>query len=298
MPWYLFALATPAFYSFSNFVDKYLIEKKIKEPMAITAIASIISGVIGVVIGIITGFVNIGLFQIALIIFAGILLTFYLLPYFEAMKIEDASRIVPLFQFIPVITLILSAVILKETLTIKQIIGLILVVIAGVSLSSEKIEGKIFKPRKSLWFMLLASLMYGFVGIIFRFVVKEANFWTTLSYEYIGSGIGGFLLFLLPRVRRGISTDIQQIKSSSGIITFNNGIAILAEMSEKYAVSLVAVPLVNLIGSIQPLLSLIEGYILTKKFPNFIKEDVSKSTITSKLTSIVLIFCGLYLVYF
>jgi len=298
MPWYLFALATPTLYSFSNFVDKYLIEKRIKEPMAITAIACIISGVFGVLIGLVIGFVNIGLFQIALIMFAGILLTFYLWPYFEAMKLEDASRIVPLFQFIPVFTLILSSLILKETLTLKQIVGLVLVVAAGVSLSAERLEGKMFKPRKSLWFMLLACLMYGLVGILFRFVVKEASFWTTLSYEYIGSGIGGILLFLLPRVCKSISADIQQIKSSSGIITFNNGIAILAQMSESYAISLVAVPLVNLIGSIQPVLSLGEGYILTKRFPNIIKEDISKKVIANKLISIVLIFCGLYLVYF
>jgi transporter family protein len=298
MPWYLFALATPTLYSFSNFVDKYLIEKRIKEPMAITAIACIVSGIIGIGIGLITGFTNIGFFQTILIVLAGILLTFYLWPYFEAMKIEDASRVVPLFQFIPVFTLILSSILLKETLSLKQIIGLILIVMAGVSLSAERLEGKMFRPRKSLWLMLLACLMYGFVGILFRLVVKEASFWTTLSYEYIGSGIGGILLFLIPRVRNSITSNIQQIKSSSGIITFNNSIAILAQMSESYAVSLVAVPLVNLIGSIQPMLSLGEGYILTKKFPNIIKEDISKTTIAYKLFSIILIFCGLYLVYF
>jgi drug/metabolite transporter (DMT)-like permease len=298
MPWYLFALATPTLYSFTNFIDKYLIEKKIKEPLAITATVCLISGVIGLLLGFLTGFVNIGLFQTALIIFAGILLTFYLWPYFEAMRLEDTSRIVPLFQFIPVFTLILSWIILKETLTLKQIAGLIIVVIAGVSLSAEKLEGRIFRPRKSLWFMLLASLMYGLVGILFRFVVKEASFWTTLSYEYIGSGIGGLLLFLLPRVRKSIVADIRQIKSSAGIIAFNDSVAILAQMAESYAVTLVAVPLVNLIGSIQPLLSLGEGYILTKRFPNIIKEDISKTVIASKLIFIILIFFGLYLVYF
>jgi len=38
MPWYLFALATPTFYSFSVFIDKYLLEKRIKEPIAIILI--------------------------------------------------------------------------------------------------------------------------------------------------------------------------------------------------------------------------------------------------------------------
>jgi len=98
--------------------------------------------------------------------------------------------------------------------------------------------------------MLLSGFMYGLVGILFRFVVKESSFWTTLSYEYIGSGIGGMLLFLLPKVRKSLSADLRQVKASAGIITVNNGIAVLAGMSESFAVSLAAVPLVNLLGSI------------------------------------------------
>jgi uncharacterized membrane protein len=297
MPWYFFAFLTPTFYSFSNFLDKFLIEKRIKEPIAITAIASIVSGILGLFIGIVTGFTYIGLSQTCLILFAGLLLTFYLIPYFAAMQIEDASTVVPLFQFIPVITLILSTIILKETLTFKQIIGLILVVVAGVSLASDKLEGKIFKPRKSLWFMLLASLMYGFIGILFRFVVRESNFWTTLSYEYIGSSIGGFLLLLIPKVRKYIIADFKQIKTSTGLISLNNGFSIIAQMSESYAYSLAAVPLVDLIGSVQPFITLIEGIFLTRKFPHLIQEDISHNVLKRKSISILLIFSGMYLVY-
>lgn len=298
MPWYLFAAATPAFYSVSNFVDKYLIEKKIREPLAITALSGLLSGILGIILGFIVGFKNIGIPQIGLLILAGLLLIFYLLPYFEAMKIEDASRVVPLFQFIPVFTLILSSVFLKESLSGKQIVGLILVVVAGVLISAQKIEGKMFTPRKSLWFMLLASFMYGAVGILFRFVVREAGFWTTLSYEYIGTGLGGIILLLIPKVRKNLLNDAKQIRSSAGIISANNGLAVLAQVSESYAVSLAAVPLVNIIGSIQPVLSLIEGIILTKQFPNLIQEDIQKSVVAHKLISIFIILVGLYLVYF
>jgi drug/metabolite transporter (DMT)-like permease len=298
MPWYIFAAATPTLYSVTNYVDKFLIEKKIKDPIAITALSCIASGIIGLIIGIFKGFPNIGYFQITILFVAGILLTFYLIPYFEAMKIEDASTVVPLFQFIPVFTLILSTLILKESLSSKQIIGMFFVVFAGISISVNKLQGQMFKPRKSLYFMLLASFMYGLVGIIFRFVVKDANFWTTLSYEYIGSGIGGILLFLIPKVRENLRNQINQIKTSTGIITLNNGIAISAQISESYALSLAAVPLVNIIGSVQPAINLIEGIVLTKKFPHIITEDITFNTIRRKFLAIIFIFGGLYLVYF
>jgi len=298
MPWYLYAAVTPTLYSFTNFVDKFLLEKKVKDPIAISTLAGLASGILGIIFGLFSGFKFLGLSQTAVLIFAGVLLIFYLIPYFEAMKIEDTSRVVPLFQFIPVFTLILSSIILKENLTLKQIIGLFSVVFAGILLSAQKLEGKIFKPRKALWFMLLASLMYGSVGILFRFVVREANFWNTLTYEYIGTGLGALLLLLIPKVRHNLQGQKEQIKSSFGIITGNNCLAIVAQISESYAVSLAAVPLVNLIGSVQPLLVLVEGLVLSIWFPKIIKEDIRKSIVAQKLVSIIIIFFGLYLVYF
>lgn len=298
MPWYFYAAAAPTLYSITNFVDKFLIEKKIKDPMAITALSGLVSGVLGILFGIFSGFKFIGLIQTVLLLLAGVLLVFYLLPYYKALKLEDTSRVVPLFQFIPVFTLILSTVFLKESLSLKQAFGLILVVIAGFILSAEKIEGKIFRPRRALWFMLLSGLMYGCVGILFRFVVRQSNYWTTLSYTYMGTGLGTILLLLLPKIRQSIKSQVQQIKSSLVLINVNNGIAIMADMSSAYAISLATVPLVSIIGGLQPLIVLILGLILSVWFPQIIKEDIRKMVVTHKLISILIIFSGLYLVYF
>ena len=77
-----------------------------------------------------------------------------------------------------------------------------------------------------------------------------------------------------------------------------NGIAILAQMTEAYAVTLIAVPFVNLMGSIQPMFVLVFGIVLTKWFTNIIKEDISKAIIYKKIASILFILVGFYLVYF
>lgn len=286
----------PLFYSFAVFIDKFLIEKKIKDPVALTALFGIASGVVGIIIGLITGFKFIGLYQTGLVVVGGMLLLFYLLPYFVAMKMDDVSRVVPLYQLLPVITLILSSVFLKETLTPKQIVGLLIVVIGAISISLQKIEGNIFKPRKSLWLILLSSFMYGCVVILFRFVVKGAPFWSTFSYQYMGTGIAGLILLTLPRVRNGLRKDMKAIKSSVGLIALDKGFGIIAQLSESFAISLVAVPLVNVVESIQPLLILVEGLILTLWFPRLIKENIRKETLAHKFISILLIFFGLYLV--
>jgi len=178
----------------------------------------------------------------------------------------------------------------------KQIIGLLIVVAGGILISFKRIEGSIFKPRKSLWLILLSSLMYGSIGIFFRFVVKNSSVWTTISYEYMGTGLAALSLLLFPKIRRGIREDLKGIRSSLHLIAADKALGIGAQVSEGFAVSLAAVPLVSTVGSIQPFLMLVEGIILTLWFPHLIKENIKKETIVHKFISILLIFFGLYLV--
>ena len=266
--------------------------------LIIAVIFGLTSGLLGIILGFVTGFKNIGLGPIFLLLVAGALLVFYLIPYFTALSSDDVSRVVPLLQFIPVFTLILSSLFLNESMTVKQIIGLVIVVLTGVFLSTDKIEGKIFTPRKSLWYMLLAALMFGSSSILFRFVSKESSFWINLSYEFIGLGIGSLILLTIPKLRRNIFLQFKLLRSAFGLVNVVNGIAILAQMTEAYAVTLIAVPFVNLMGSIQPMFVLVFGIVLTKWFPNIIKEDISKAIIYKKIASILFILVGFYLVYF
>ncbi|MDP1743280.1 MAG: EamA family transporter [Candidatus Amesbacteria bacterium] len=298
MPWFVFAIATPTFYSVVNFLEKYLLEKKIQDPLALAAIAGLISGLFGLTLGLITGFKYIGLDSIVLLLFAGLLQVFYTIPYYIALNSDDTSRVVPLMQFVPVFTLILSVLFLNESMAIKQIVGLSIVVITGIFLSSDKIEGQIFRPRKAFWFMLLAALMFGSSSILFRFVSKESSYWINLSYQFMGMGIGSLILISIPKLRRKIIAQTTLLKPVFGLVAIVNGIVILAQMTEAYAVTLVSVPYVNLIGSIQPIILLIFGFTLTKWFPKIIKEDISKTMIYKKIVSMILILVGFYLVYF
>ncbi len=51
MTWFFFALATPFLFSTSNFVDKFLVSKKLPNPLLLTVIASLVTGLVGLAIG-------------------------------------------------------------------------------------------------------------------------------------------------------------------------------------------------------------------------------------------------------
>lgn len=298
MPWFIYALITPFLYSFSNYFDKYIVVKKIKNPINLAMFGGIISGVIGIIIFAFRGFPILSPLHTGAMIASGIFLILYLIPYFKALSLDDTSRVIPIFQTIPVFILIFSFFLLNESLSIKQFIGFVLILGASFGLMMDKLDVGIFKPRPAFWYMVFSSVMYAGLNVLFRFVVKQSDYWTTLGYQYMGTGIGALILYLLFINKKHLIKDIKTFKSMFGFFAGNSTVAILANMSETYAISLAPVALVSIVGGTQPFFVLSLGLILSFFFPKIIKEDVRISTIKQKIIAITLIFIGLYVIYF
>lgn len=297
MPWIFFALAAPALFSVTNFFDKFIIEKKVRDPLIITILTGFATLILGIGIFIFRGFQLLSFQETVLLLISGILLDFYLIPYFKALTLDDVSKVVPLFQFLPIFVLGLSYMFLHETLTIKQLLGFAFVIVGGFTLATERVDGKIFKPRKSLWLMLTACLLYSLTSIIFKFVVIKQDFWITLEYESIGISLGAFSLLLLPQIRNNFIKESKNFRSSLWIVlSLNEIIAVGAQLCASYAYLLAPVALVSVVGGAQPFFVLTYGLILSLLFPHIIKEDIRKSTIFWKIISICIIFIGIYLI--
>lgn len=296
--WIYFALAAPALYGVTNFFDKFLIEKRIRDPLLITIFGGLVSLFLGAIILAFKSFQFIEVRQCILLLVSGILLILYLIPYFKALLVEDTSQVVPLLQFIPVFVLILSHVFLGETLTIKQILGSALIIGSGFFLGTDKIHKGIFTPRKTFWYMMLASLLYAITSVLFKLVVNAQDFWLTYAYENIGIGVGAFILLLWSPYRIAFKREIKKLKMDVwGLLSINQGFLGLAQFSSFYALLLAPVALVSVVLSTQPFFVLLYGLFLSIWFPMVVKENVEKMTILIKLISMILIFIGIYLIY-
>jgi drug/metabolite transporter (DMT)-like permease len=265
--------------------------------MALTVAGGTFSGVLGIVFGLFGGFQPVTPVQLATILGAGMLMAIYIWPYFEALKRDDASTVVPLFQLVPVFVLGFSALFLGESLSARQWIGFALILVSGLALGAEKLDGRLFRLRPSLWYMVLSCLLYASVLVLFRISSLSIGFWPTLTYEFIGTGIASLMLLFIPSIRRVFSRQMREVRSIVGIIAVNNVICILAQMSEAFALSLVAAPLVSIVGGAQPLFVLLIGYILTRWYPHITEEDVRAHILGMKFGMIALMGLGLYFVY-
>ena len=62
-----------------------------------------------------------------LLVLSGIATGLSWLCYYRALQLGDASRVVPIDKFSVVISMLLAFVVLKETLTVKAVIGGVLI---------------------------------------------------------------------------------------------------------------------------------------------------------------------------
>lgn len=299
MSWIFWAILNPIFFNSSNYIEKFLIDKRIKNPVTLTILGGLVYFLVGVCILIPQKNLLIPLPQLVALIIAGILLQFYLLPFYKALALDETSRITPFFEFIPVLSLIMGFFFLGQKLSPQQLMGFIAILMGGFIVGSEKFEKGIFNPRKSMWYMLLACLMYATLVILFQFVVIQQNFWVSFGYKSVGAGLGSLLLFLYPPFRKDFLAEGKSLLQTSYHMLFiNQAFIVFGEFAESFALTMASAALVTIVEGTQSIFALITGIILSLWFPHLIKEDLSKGTLFVKILAIAIIIGGVFLIYF
>lgn len=292
--WLIFALIPPILNAIDSLGEKFLSEKHIENPIVIILNEGWIYAIFGILLLIFHHIDLLPFWQTISLLLSGMVFVYYLIPYFKALQNEDSSRVIPLFQFIPLLVLLFSFIFLHEMISSNQLLGFIITFIGAFLLTVEKGESKIFKPRKAFWYMLLASFLYSLAPILFKYVVIQTDFWTAFFYQAIGGGLGALSLLVVPIYRKNwFGEGMHLPRLTWGIMSFNQTLAILAEMSSSFAFSLAPVALVSVITGTQSFFVLIFALILSLKFPHTLSEDIRKNTLIVKAISILLIFLGL-----
>lgn len=235
------------------------------------------------------------------IILAGIFLALYLVPYLQALSLEDASTVIPLFAFVPVMTLILSSLFLKEFLLPKQFVGFSIIFIGGLMLSVNGNEKGFawLKPRKAFLLMMLSCLIFSFSSVLFKFVTLNIGYWTTLTYEYFGVGVGTSLFPGYLVISNKLKWKPKALTPTVSLIfILDKLIEVAGQAFGAYATTLAPVALVGIVSSTQPFFVFLFAVILSIWFPQIIKENLSRKVVLTKLICMVMMFVGIIILTF
>lgn len=302
--WFMLAVAGPALWATSNYIDKYLTTRYVQHSGvgALIIISSVFAVVFLPLLWIMQPQVlDISLINIVLLITGSVLATLTILVYLYAIRDEELSIVMPFFELISVFSFLIGYVFLHETLTPAQIIGMV-VIIGGafvLSLDLKDLETQWVKIKYSLvGLMMLASLLYALSALVFKYVAVQEDFWVSTFWGYIGLILIGVILFIcVPVYRRDF---IHTIKTSGpGVMSLNalnETVTLVGNLAVSFATLLVPVALVYSIHPFQSVFVFAYGVILTIFAPHIYKENFQRRLLLQKVIGIVVILIGAWLV--
>jgi len=292
MSWIFLSILAALIWSVVNIFDKYILSKLVEKPIVPVIVMGIIGLIASAAIFVTLGFQPLSAVNILLAILAGILYALDTFLYFHAVKIEEISRVIPLFYLMPLFILVIAALFLGEVFTPIKYLGIILLVAGAMFVSSNKL---FFNLGKAFWLMVLASLLLAINQVITKYLLGFADFWTIFGYIRIGTFIA-----LVPAV----ITNIESFKSiyrkqglrPFGFISVSESLNMLGVLLITLAAAAGSITLVNALSSVQPFFVLIFTIIISIFYSQILKEEIKKSVVVRKVVAILVMFVGVLLI--
>jgi drug/metabolite transporter (DMT)-like permease len=280
--------------------DKYLVERFFKDSNV--AVLLVFTALVGVLLLPFIWYYDPTVLSpsagsIALIMLAGILYMTALLLYLQALQSEEASVVAPFFQAGPLFGYVLAYVVLGETLTPRQMAGGVMIIIGALIVSIRVGQSmRMFKTRLAL-LMLACGFIMALASLIFKVFALRVEFWTTTFWMFVGEGIFGTALLLIPSYRRQFigllranTAALLSINATNELINLGGG------LGNRYALLFAPLSIVQAIGSTTTLFVFAFGIVLSVFFPGFGRENLSTRELVQKGIAAVIVAIGVALV--
>lgn len=296
MTWLLFALFAPFLFALTNHLDKILLGRYFKQVKATTLLFYTVMTSAAIALGIVVfkpSVLGVPLFDASLMFAAGVIYYFAIAPYIKALNIEEASRVIPIFQIQPVFAFLFGLVLFGETLALPQLLAGLLIIGGAVLLNLDldnrfKFKGAVFG------LVVLSCLFYMLESSTFKFVGGNYGFWDASFYQFLGTAVAGFLAFA---INRQYQADFKKVSTEGGVKLFAGAtvsaiINMAGRMAFNYSLLLAPLVMVQLIQGTQAIFVLAIGTVLAILIPKYGNENVSRRHMIQKVVSIVIILTG------
>jgi drug/metabolite transporter (DMT)-like permease len=297
MNWLILALAAPALYAISVFIDKYVVEHKVKDSRGVPFYGATAAGIFGTLLWLASGMPTLELKPTLILMASGLFSITAMAFYFYALSKSHASYINAMFQLIPIFILILAVVLIGERLNAMQLAGFFIVFAAVVGLSIEKDDARI-RFNKAFFAMIASSFFFASASVMIKFAGEFDNFAALLVYEAWGLALGGVVLFGVYKTgRRAFLQSFKSVGRSTLAVMFSNeALFILSKALTFLAISLGPVALVGVLGGTQVFYGFLYGVVLTLLLPTIFKEDLSEKTLVKNILLAIVLLSGVWLV--
>jgi len=315
MNWLLIAISAYLILAIVFLVDKYLLVGPIPNPKVYTFYIGTL-GILVLILAPFVGFYIPELSQIILSLLAGALFIYGIFWLNYALRLFEASRVIPMIGgILPIFSFLLIYIFSggKEIFTIWEFLAFILLIFGGILIvypSAERGgEEQMFfdyeKAKISLKSLRISATAAFFLALSFvlaKYVYMAQPFWS----GYIWIRIGGFLMVMSFLFAREVRDELFKVKinfpkKTAAIFLSNQAAGASANILQNWAIALaplVCVAVINALQGVQYVFLLMFTVLLSLKFPQILKEKISKDILFQKIIAILLIGAGLTLLAF
>jgi len=282
----MFALLAAFFVAIINIVDRVIIKDEMKDSKLAVIIVGIVSFFCYLIIGLFYGISIPSWNVLGLALIVGGLNVYSNLLYYNALKKEEVSRVVPVMATIPIFVLILAAIFLGESFKPLQYLGIGLLV-AGAFLISfrEKLHHLVLS--KVFGIVLFASFIVSIISVISKYVLTPENVFNILFWFGTGGLIFSLGIFVKhhPHIR-------EKAREGIGHLIWISIFAVFVSLFLFHAIANGPVSLVLALYESKPLFVFLMVLVLSRFNPKLLREKMSRKIIIQKLIAVVLIVYG------
>lgn len=304
MIWIFASILAAFLWAFSNIADQIAIRKFFKDVSSLEVMAT--SGFISFVPFVICALIKPEIFSISLAIIGVFIATSFInfigfIAYFKALKQDEASNAVPIFQLQPLFIFVGAYYLLGETISWVQFLGVAFILTSAI--------GLIYDPhsRKIKWstfgLMGFCTLMLSVTTLIDRYYLIDHNIhWVTvMAWKSLGYTLCTLTaMACIPTIRVNVINRLTKpIKTGLHLLFTIEIAAIIANFS--FILALALAPSAGLVQSIQgliPAFVLMMGYVGYRLFPDFVKKPKTGKHMGTHIIFLILILIGLYLLFY
>lgn len=305
MNWIAIAIVAYFLISLEVILDKFLLSsKRISHPAIYTFYSGMLSFLAIVLFPF--GLHGISFLQFFQYLSVGFVFSYGVLMLFSAIKKNEASRVTPAIgAIIPIATFFLSVIFLKDYLSAKQVLGVLLLIFGGLLISWEFSFGR----KKERHFYdgfretVLAGILLAVSYIFFKSLCEQDNFINVFIWSRMGFTLGALsLLFFIPW-RKAIFGSLVRFKKpekenkrSGFLFSANKLLGGIGSILLNFSISLGDVTIVNAMVALEYVFIFLMGLFFSLQFPKIFQEKTNWKNIAQKLSAIFIITAGLILV--
>ncbi|HAT03253.1 MAG TPA: hypothetical protein DCS29_00540 [Candidatus Magasanikbacteria bacterium] len=293
MTWMLYAVLARMFWSFTGISEKYLVDKKFKDP----TVYLVIGFFVGLISLSIIPFVDFHIPPPKFFLLNSIAALFFFMAtffYVKVLQLEEISRVNLWWNITPIFTFLIAWLVIDESLDAQQLLAFVFLV-SGAVVTSLHVAGKKIVISRALFLMLICCVLYACHDVIVRYISSQIPFSTIYIINAFLFAFFSLFFFLSRDFRKKFKEQKNSVGFPLNLVIL---IIIVASLSRAgivanlKAISLGPVALVGAVEGFQSLFVFVLAVLLSLFFPHIIKEELDRKNLLLKIGALILMMGG------